>query len=747
MNRIHFATILAVALILPASSITLAYEEEDQRLPPLTPSDTSSFRTTLHSFIDACNEVYVLAESTDAGTELNVRLLPALDRIRDCLDLVALTGDLRDSLGIESAVSLKEVLDRIPLPDDEAIPEPSSSDGVQLQSWRIPGTRIMIQRVEDGPQHGSYLFSADTVRRASTMYGVVKELPYRNDGPKTSPGLRDRYLALTRRQPTLSADTSSPRGTLTLFLDSTQDIFEITRSTKYVNRYDPEYRPLISQIYGCLDLSALPEYTREDYASEAAVCLKEVLDRTTLPSIEAVPGPENIQASEGGDPLVRWQIPTTRISIARVSEGPRQGQYLFTAESVAEIVEMYHRVQGQPYRSSGFPVSPDFYHWYLSSPSEPHVAVIVESLPDFFKSRQLGLAIWQIIGLTLASVAGGGIMLLIYRMGARRSKAADKLSLFRYWFSLVFAIAALIVPLTFKYVAWVYFSVRGTPLYVVNFAADIVFLVAVIVAILALSSRLANSVLAWPGVRSREVDATLIRLLFRVLGIVAAVIVFLEGGRYLGFPVTTLLASAGIGGLAIALSAQGTVKGLFGTVAILLDRPYRVGERIVAKGHDGVVEEIGLRSTKIREFLTNHLISLPNDQMADADIVNIGARNNIYRLCDLQIPIDTSREKLEQALAGIRGVLAKQEDMDPEHPPKVFFNDYNPDSFNIRIIYWHVPPDLWSYYESCERVNLEIFKAFDDNGIQFSLPIRHSFWKTDEVQGPLDVSLVDRPTA
>jgi MscS family membrane protein len=189
------------------------------------------------------------------------------------------------------------------------------------------------------------------------------------------------------------------------------------------------------------------------------------------------------------------------------------------------------------------------------------------------------------------------------------------------------------------------------------------------------------------------------------------------------------------------------VKGLFGTVAILLDRPYRVGERIVAKGHDGVVEEIGLRSTKIREFLTNHLISLPNDQMADADIVNIGARNNIYRLCDLQIPIDTSREKLEQALAGIRGVLAKQEDMDPEHPPKVFFNDYNPDSFNIRIIYWHVPPDLWSYYESCERVNLEIFKAFDDNGIQFSLPIRHSFWKTDEVQGPLDVSLVDRPTA
>ena len=84
--------------------------------------------------------------------------------------------------------------------------------------------------------------------------------------------------------------------------------------------------------------------------------------------------------------------------------------------------------------------------------------------------------------------------------------------------------------------------------------------------------------------------------------------------------------------------------------------------------------------------------------------------------------------------------------MDPESPPKVFFNDYNPDSFNIRIIYWHVPPDLWSYYESCERVNLAIFQAFEQHGIQFSLPIRHSYWKTDDTQGPLEVILSERPS-
>ena len=347
------------------------------------------------------------------------------------------------------------------------------------------------------------------------------------------------------------------------------------------------------------------------------------------------------------------------------------------------------------------------------------------------------------LGLLFAAVVSLGIMLGLYRVGSIRSDVARNSSLLRYWLSVLFAVVALFVPLAFKRVVWDYLTIRGTPLYMASFAADLVFLLAVIVAILALSSRLADSVLALPRVRSREMDATLIRILFRVMGIVAAVIVFLEGGRYLGFPLTTLLASAGIGGLAIALSAQGTVKGLFGTVTVLLDRPYRVGERIVARGHDGVVEEIGLRSTKIREFLTNHLISVPNDQMADADIVNIGKRQHICRQCDLHIPIDTTRDKVEKAVAAIRTVLESQAGMDPEFPPQVFFNDFNPDSFNIRVIYWHVPPDLWSYYRSCEQVNLKIFKAFEEQGIQFSLPVRHSYWKTDDTQGPLEVRLAE----
>ena len=115
------------------------FAQEETARQPLEPSDTSSFRATLYSFINACNEVYDLAESTDAGSDVTTRLLPAFERIRDCLDLTAVTGDLRDTVGIESAVLLKEVLDRIELPADGEIPVSAPVDGEPV--WRLAHSR------------------------------------------------------------------------------------------------------------------------------------------------------------------------------------------------------------------------------------------------------------------------------------------------------------------------------------------------------------------------------------------------------------------------------------------------------------------------------------------------------------------------------------------------------------------------------------------------------------------------------
>ena len=101
------------------------------------------------------------------------------------------------------------------------------------------------------------------------------------------------------------------------------------------------------------------------------------------------------------------------------------------------------------------------------------------------------------------------------------------------------------VPIGFKHFAWEYMNIRGSAIYIVNFCSDLVFLLGVLGLIVGGSSRAAESIVALPRVSPQGLDANLIRIIFRVLGIVAAVIVFLEGGRHLGFPITTLIASAG----------------------------------------------------------------------------------------------------------------------------------------------------------------------------------------------------------
>ena len=80
--------------------------------------------------------------------------------------------------------------------------------------------------------------------------------------------------------------------------------------------------------------------------------------------------------------------------------------------------------------------------------------------------------------------------------------------------------------------------------------------------------------------------------------------------------------------------------------------------------------------------------------------------------------------------------------MVPDLPPRVHFTAFNPDSFNIRVTFWFSPPKIAKFHEFSEKVNLEIMRAFEEHGIQFSLPFRHTYWKHDDQQGPLEVSVV-----
>jgi len=543
------------------------------------------------------------------------------------------------------------------------------------------------------------------------------------------------------RNPLRPADTSSPRATLTSFIDSCNELCDMILAERGKTRRDPQYVPVVIRILDCLDSSDLPEYAREHVAGEAAVYLKEVLDRIELPPDEEIPDAEAIEAAGGSEKLPSWRIPATRIRIARVEEGPRRGEYLFSPETVLRVAESYEYAKRLPYRTEGRKVSPGFHQWYLSEPADPMVAALVHRLPDWCARRVFGLAIWQWVGLVLATLIGTAVMTAAYRIGRLQGERMREESAVRYCVTLLFAVVAMFVPLVFKEVATDYLTIRGDTLYVLSFVANVVFLLALLVVLAGAGSRIAEIIIASPRIHPKGLDAQLIRIICRVLTLAAAVIVFLEGGRYLGIPLTTLLASAGVGGLAVALAAQDTLKSLFGSVMILLDKPYRVGERVIVGEYDGIVEDIGLRSTKVR-LLTGHMASIPNEEMARSRIENVGRRPHIRRIADVHIPLDTPRAKVVKALELIRKALDNHEGMEPDFPPRVFFTEFNPDSFNIRIIYWYHPPKYWDFLAFSERLNLEIFRAFEEQGIGFSLPSRITYTTGDGEPQSLEVKVV-----
>ncbi len=186
-------------------------------------------------------------------------------------------------------------------------------------------------------------------------------------------------------------------------------------------------------------------------------------------------------------------------------------------------------------------------------------------------------------------------------------------------------------------------------------------------------------------------------------------------------PLTSVLAGLGVGGLALALAAQDTIKHFFGSLMLFVDKPFEMGDRIVVGGIDGSVEEVGLRSTRIRN-LDGHLVTVPNGELADEKIQNISKRPYLKRVVNIGITYDTPPEKVERAVEILKDILENHEGMTPDLPPRVVFNEFLDAALNILVIYWYSPPNHWDFMALNQRINLEILRRFNEEGIEFAFP-------------------------
>lgn len=543
-----------------------------------------------------------------------------------------------------------------------------------------------------------------------------------------TPGFAQEEISFLEN-PLLPPDTGSPRSTLYGFLEDINRAYKrVTRDGRH-NISNEDGRIFERRLLRYLNVQGLPEHVRNQAGLEAAISLKEILDRIALPPPEEIPG-------EGTDQPDRWKIPGTDLVIRRQKEGLYEGEFLFSERTVHEAKSYYDTIKHLPLRAGEPETSPGIMNWYRSTPAHPLMATVVNVLPDFFTVQVAGQTLWQWVGLVVVLGGGALLMNLAQRLGRAKSQAFLNVKMSRYLLTLAFPLAAVMIPLGIKLMLRRVLVLTGDILAVTDFLVGLLLLVAVMRLAWAVGNRVLAIALTNPRFKQDVLDAQIIRLIGKVVNVVVVLIIFLEGGKRLGIPLTTLVAGAGISGFAVAMAAQDSLKNILGSVMLILDKPFDVGDRILAKGFDGVVKEIGLRSTKL-ELLTGHGATIPNEELARTEIENVSRRPFIRRILDLRIPLDTPSAKVDRAIQGIEKLLENHEGMPADFPPRVFFFDILGDAQLFRIIYWYEPPAYWDYLAFGQKLNLEINRLLEAEGITLLLPTRFTTKEENPVPSPV----------
>jgi MscS family membrane protein len=220
-------------------------------------------------------------------------------------------------------------------------------------------------------------------------------------------------------------------------------------------------------------------------------------------------------------------------------------------------------------------------------------------------------------------------------------------------------------------------------------------------------------------------DAQLLPILKTSFTIIVWTIGIIVGLDNLDFDIGAMLAGMGIGGLALALAAQDIVKNIFGGIMIFLDKPFSLGERIIINEFDGVVERVGLRSTRVRT-LEGRLVTIPNSQFNDNAITNIVSEPTRRVVLDLGLTYSTSPEKIELARSILKQIVEEKKDVltDETLISFLMFGEFN---LVIKFIYYINAGN--DYFVIQNDINIEILKRFNENKLEFAFPTRTVYTK------------------
>jgi MscS family membrane protein len=513
------------------------------------------------------------------------------------------------------------------------------------------------------------------------------------------------------KHPLAPANTDSPRTTLKSFIESVDKAYQLyisgQRKTKELEYYG-------NRAIRCLDLSKVVPSVMLNVGVESLLLLKEVLDRIEIPLYEKIPDRTAMKNEE----FKKWVIPHTEITIALVKEGPRQGEYLFTADTIERLKSFYERVEHLPYKPGS---SVEIYNDYIMGSGWMIPGHRIHALPQFFKTKFYEQAVWQWFGMLLVLFLGAAIAMLVYHLTRRKVTQQTNEANFRLFFrKMLFPLGLAVLTLLIEYLLNDQINITGQLLTIILFVGEIIFFAATVWIISIIGNAIAEWIISKPSIQEASIDANMIRIFSRVITIVLLFILLLNATKDLGISLTAVFASAGIVGLALALAARETIANFFGGISILVDRPFRTGDYIILdSGERGEVLEVGLRSTRIitRDDVQ---ISIPNYKITEAKIINESVPKNRFRVrIKAGVAYGSDVDQVEELLLQ----TAKSNQLVAQYPePRVRLRSFGDSALEFELLCWSYKPE--SKGKLMHQLNRGIYKAFNTAGIAIPFPQR-----------------------
>jgi MscS family membrane protein len=518
--------------------------------------------------------------------------------------------------------------------------------------------------------------------------------------------------------------TDTPRDTLETFahlkgeFERTYDLYRIDKTEALASRI-----MLINEkMLALMDLSALPQASRRETGIDTLAYLLDIFNRVELPDFDKVPGDEELGADNA---LLKWRIPGTPLFIARIEAGQRQGEFLFSSSTVTSAPRFFRSIQYVPQKSA----TPNT-NWHELFPQATGPMIpdsITNHLPPRLRTVWLHTPLWKIIAVTLIAALAVVLILLLHRLINRR-KIEHRLQY--YLRRIVTPILILAVIATLRDFVAFQINISGS----FSTIFDIVTTVLSYIAIIWLLWLIVRTAFEWfIQMRNVPVDsfnAHLWRFGARIIGTIVSLIIIGKAAHTLGLPLYSVVAGLGVGGLAVALAVRPTLENLIGGILLYIDQPIRVGDWCQFGDKSGTIEEIGVRSTKIRP-LDRTLVTIPNAFLADMQLINWGKCDRMLIQSTINLRYETENDQLRYVLVKIREMLHSHPKIHSE-TIRVRFVEFGASSLDVNIRVFALTRDFNEFYAIREDILLRIHEIVKESGTSFAFPSQTLYLRRDD---------------